>query len=178
MPTYLDPENRLVCSIESTSLSRAVLLHRGHLLHNSDFSKRGQQGPSGPRWLTEICATLFDEKVILVIGALDGYVDRRGFQILRTSRITLSSSGDHIKVLVCNQSEFGDNLRSSPTIQIGDHHGAQIELAANAQLEGIPDCDASDKDNCMKSHHVERKGPLSLHSSYHRNFWIGHGDDL
>lgn len=47
---------------------------------------------------------------------------------------------------------------------------AQIELAANAHLNGILGLDASNKDYCMKSHHEQSKGPLSLHSCYHQIF--------
>ncbi len=170
MHTYLYPENRPVYLIESTSLSQAVLLLILRLLQNLNFGKRKQQGPSGSKWLTGVCVKLFGQKVILVIGAPDEYVNRRWVQTLKTLRNALSPSSDYVKVLVCSQSEFRDNLRGSPTLRIGDHNGAQIELAATAQFEVLPGLDASDKDYCMKSHHEQRNGPLSLHSSYHQIF--------
>ena len=170
MHTYLYPQNRPVYLIESTSLSQVVLLLILHLLQNLNFGKRKQQGPSGSKWLTGVCAKIFDLKAILVIGAPDEYVNRRWVQTLKTLRNALSPSSDYIKVLVCIQSEFEDNLGSSPTLLIGDRNGAQIELAVTAQLEVLPGLDASDKDYCMTSHHKQRNGPLSLHSSYHQIF--------
>ena len=64
--------------------SGPVLLFRVHLVQNPDFGKRRQEGPAGSKWLTRVCAKLFDQKIILVIGALDVYVDRRLSQILKT----------------------------------------------------------------------------------------------
>ena len=49
-------------------------------------------------------------------------------------------------------------------------NGAQIELAANSQLEDIAGLDASVKDYWMKNHHEQRKGLLSLQSSYQQSF--------
>ena len=41
----------------------------------------------------------------------------------------------YVDLSICSQCEFGDDLRSSSAIQIGDHNGAQIELAATVQLK-------------------------------------------
>ena len=95
-----------------------------HLLQNLDLSKRRPQALLGLKRLTGICAKAFDQKVIFVIGALDKSLDRPRYQILKTLRNALSPSGDYVKVLVCTKSEFRDNLRSSPSLRIGDHIGA------------------------------------------------------
>ena len=81
-----------------------------HLLQNLDLSKRRQQALLGLKRLTGVCAKAFDQKVIFVIGALDENLDRLRYQILKTLRNALSPSGDYVKVLICTQSGFRDNL--------------------------------------------------------------------
>lgn len=87
--------------------------------------------------------------------------------LLKTLQNAQSLFDDYVKIIVCHQSDLEDDLRNSPTFRTGSHNGAQIKLAANAQLKAMPGLNASDEDYYMNSHHEQRGKPISLHSPYY-----------
>ena len=136
-PDVLDPANKIVSNF---------IAQKGATDAKSSGSQQKKSEKSvGFEEAYRSLAQLLSKKVFLVIDALDECSDRRESQILKSFREMLSPSDDRVKIVIGSRPELGDDLRGTPTINIGDHNGPDIEKAAKAQLDSLPGLDVNDR---------------------------------
>ena len=105
-------------------------------------------------------AGILDQKVFLVIDALDECRDREDAGILKTLQETQSTSELPLKIMVCSRPEpdIVDKLAGKPIIKVEDHNGPDIEKAAKAKLEELPGLSPAERAMACKSIVGKAKG--------------------